>query len=116
VSLERDPERLVADMIALAIRRARVLALAEAVGLGLTVAAISPVAGALLAAAFGAWRWRATSRAAIVRALEHVQPGFRNLLVTADEFARETLTAKPPVLIPELRKQRKIVTEQRLIL
>ena len=97
MSLERDPERLVADMIALAIRRAHVLALAEAVGLGLTVAAISLVAGALLAAAFGAWRWRATSRAAIVRALEHVQPGFRNLLVTADEFARETLTAKPPV-------------------
>ena len=97
MSRERGPERLVADTIALAIRHARVLALAEAVGWGLTVAAVSPVAGALLAGAFGVWRWRTTSRAAIVRALERVQPGFRNLLVTADEFARETLTAKAPV-------------------
>jgi hypothetical protein len=97
VSPERGPEHLVADAIGSSIRRARVLALAEAVAWGLTVAAVSPVAGALLAAALGVWRWRTTSRAAIVRALEHVQPGFRNLLVTADELACEALTAKPPV-------------------
>jgi len=50
-----------------------------------------------LAAAIGAWRWKTTTRASIVRALEHGQPGFGNLLVTADELAHETLTAKPPV-------------------
>ena len=97
MSPERGPERLVADAIASSIRRARELALGEAVAWGLAVAAVSPVAGVLLAAAIGAWRWRTTSRASIVRALEHAQPGFGNLLVTADELARETLTAKPPV-------------------
>ena len=45
------------------IRRARVLALVEAVAWGAAAAAISPVAGALVAAAVAAWRWRTTSRA-----------------------------------------------------
>jgi hypothetical protein len=97
VSPERETERVVADAIASSIRRARVLALGEAVAWGLAVAAVSPVAGALLAAAIGAWRWRTTSRVSVVRTLEHDQPGFGNLLVTADELARDTLTAKPPV-------------------
>ena len=97
MSPERGHERLVADAIGSSIRRARVLGLGEAVAWGLAVAAVSPVTGALLAAAIGAWRWRTTSRVSIVRALEHAQPGFGNLLITADELARETLTAKPPV-------------------
>ena len=97
MSPERETERLVAAAIASSIRRARVLALGEAVAWGLAVAAVSPVAGAVLAAVIGVWRWRTTSRISIVRALEHVQPGFGNLLVTADELARKTLTAKPPV-------------------
>ena len=74
MSPERETERLVADAIASSIRRARVLALGEAVAWGLAVAAVSPVAGALLAAAIGAWRWRTTSRVSIVRALERAQP------------------------------------------
>jgi hypothetical protein len=94
-----DPraERLVSDAIAAAIRRARLLALAEAVAFGLTAGAISPIAGALLGVAVAVWRWRATSRASILRALEHAHPDSCNLLVTADELARETLAARPLV-------------------
>ena len=92
-----DPgaERLVAGAIAAAIRRARLLALAEASAWGLAVAAISPVAGVLIAAAVAVWRWRTTSRTSIVRVLERAHPDSGNLFVTADELARGTLAAKP---------------------
>lgn len=94
---DTNAERLVSGAIASAIRRARLLALAEAMGWGLAVASISAMAGALVVAAVAVWRWRATSRASIVRALEHSHPDSRNLFVTADELARETLAAKPLV-------------------
>ena len=92
---EPGPERTVSDAIASAIRRVRLLALAEASAWGLAMAAISPVAGALIAAAVAVWRWRTTSRASIVRVLERAHPDSRNLFVTADELARGTLAAKP---------------------
>jgi len=94
-----DPgaERLVSGAIASAIRRARLLVLAEAAAFGLTAAAISPIAGALIGVAAAMWRWRATSRASILRALERAHPDSRNLFVTADELARATLAAKPLV-------------------
>ena len=92
-----DAERLVSDAIASAIRRARWLALIEAAAFGLTAAAISPLAGAPIAVAVVVWRWRSISRASILRALEHAHPASRNLLVTADELARETLAARAPV-------------------
>jgi uncharacterized protein DUF4175 len=44
------------------------------------------------------WRWRATRRTAIVRALEHAQPAARNLFVTADELERDVLAVKPAIL------------------
>ena len=94
---DTNAERLVSGAIAAAIRRARLLALAEAAAFGLTAGAIWPIAGALIAAAVAVWRWRATSRASIVRALEHAHPESRNLFVTADELAREMLSAKPSV-------------------
>ena len=94
---DQDAERLLAGAIAAAVRRARLLALAEAFGWGLAAGAISPVAGALIAAGVVAWRWRSTSRASIVRLLERAHPDARNLFVTADELARETLEAKPAV-------------------
>src|SRR5471032_307970 len=90
-----NAERVVFEAIASAVRRARVLALIEAAAWGVAVAALSPLAGALVAAAIAAWRWTATSRAAVIRALEHAQPDARNLFVTADEIARESLAAKP---------------------
>ena len=67
-----DPssERLVAAAIDAAIRRARMLGLAEAVAWGLAAAALSFAAGAWIAAGIAVWRWRAISRASIVRALE----------------------------------------------
>jgi hypothetical protein len=94
---ETHAERLVSGAIASAIRRVRLLVLGEAMAWGLTVAAISPIAGALVAAAVAVRRWRSTSRASILRALEHAHPDSRNLLVTVDELARETLAARPPI-------------------
>jgi hypothetical protein len=90
-------ERVVADAVSRARRRARRLVLAEAFAWGLAAGAFSLAAGALAAIAVAAWRWRSTSRASIVAALERAQPEARNLFVTADELARETLEAKPAV-------------------
>jgi hypothetical protein len=97
VSPEPDAEAIVSTAIVSSIRRARLVALAEAVAWGLAASALSLIAGALVAAAVAVWRWRATSRASIVRALEHAHPDSHNLLVTADELIRATLAAKPPV-------------------
>ena len=92
---DTSAERSVSNAIGAAIRRARLVALAEALAWGLAVAALSPVAGAPIAAAVAVWRWRTTSRAPIVRVLEHSHPDSRNLFVTADELARRTLAATP---------------------
>ncbi len=94
-----DPgaEHVVPAVIAAAVRRARVLVLVEAAVWAVAAAAITPVAGALLAPAVALARWRATSRASILRALERAHPDSRNLFVTVDELARETLIAKPLV-------------------
>ncbi len=90
-------EAVVAAAIAAAVRRARLLGLAEAAAFGAAAGAIAPVAGVVVAVAIAAWRWRAASREAVLRALERGYPESRNLFITADEFAREILTAKPPV-------------------
>jgi len=74
VSPEREPELLVAEAIASARRRARVLALGEGLAWAAAVAAISPLAGALVGVAVAAWRWRTTTLASVVRALERAQP------------------------------------------
>ena len=97
VSPDRDAASVVSGAIASALRRARLLALGEAAAWGLVAATISPAAGALIAAAAAMWRWRAWSRHAVVRRLEQVHPDSRNLIVTADELAREGLVAKPLV-------------------
>ena len=97
MSPDQGAEVVVSGAIASAIRRARLLATAEALAWGLFFAAMSPLAGALIAAAVAGWRWRALSRASIVRALERADPDSRNLLVTADEIARGSLAVKPVV-------------------
>ena len=97
MSPDPNAEAIVSVAIAVAVRRARLLGLAEAAAFGVAAGAISPVASALVAAAVAAWRWRATSRASVLRALERGYPELRNLFITADEFAHEALTAKAPV-------------------
>ena len=90
-------ERIVAGVMAAAVRRSRVLAMAEALAWGAVGAAITPVAGALLAVAVAVWRWRAASRATIVRTLEHAHPEARNLFVTVDELRDDRLIVKPVI-------------------
>jgi hypothetical protein len=74
VSPDPGAELVVPAVIAAAVRRARVLVLIEAAVWAVAAAAITPVAGALLAPAVALARWRSTSRASILRALEHAHP------------------------------------------
>lgn len=97
MSPDSRSEQVVVRTFASAVGRARLLALAEALAWGFAAAAVSLPAGALIAAAVAVWRWRSTSRAAVVRVLERAHQDSRNLLVTADELAREMLAAKPLV-------------------
>jgi hypothetical protein len=88
-------ERRVIDAIAAAVRRGRMVAAFEAVAWGAAASAISPAAGGLVAAAVAVWRWRATGRTRVVRALERACPDSRNLFVTSDEIAAGRLAAAP---------------------
>ena len=94
-----SPEgRIVADVMAGAVRRSRLLVLAEALAWGAVAAAITPAAGAFIAVAVAVWRWRSVaSRAAIVRTLERAHPEARNLFVTADELSDGRLIVKPVI-------------------
>src|SRR3954470_6599233 len=94
---DRGAEHIVADAIASAIRRARLMAIGESVAWGLAAAAVSLAAGAVIAAGVAVWRWRAASRGAIVRRLERASADSRNLFVTADEIANDRLVVKPIV-------------------
>jgi len=92
-----DERAGIGGIVAAAARRGRVMALVEAAAWGGAVAALWPVLGVFAAAAIAAWRWRATRREAIVRALERAQPAARNLFITADELERDALAAKPAI-------------------
>ena len=72
--------------------RARVLAAAEAAGWGAALAALSPIAGAIVALAVGAWKSMGSSRPAIIRSVDRAAGG-SNVLVTADELLRGALRA-----------------------
>jgi uncharacterized protein DUF4175 len=86
-------ERAVAGAIDATLRRARLFAIAEAVAWGLVAASAQPLGGALVGAVIAVWRWRATRRETILRAIERTHQSSRNLLVTADELAGGRLTA-----------------------
>ena len=92
-----DARAGIGEIVAAAARRGRLIALVEAAAWGGAVAALSPPAGAIVAAAVASWRWRATRRPAIVRALEQAQPAARNLFVTADELDRDLIAVKPAI-------------------
>lgn len=80
-----------------ALRRARTLAIVEAAFWGAAAAAVSVLAGVLVAVAVAAIRLRGVSRLAIVRSLERASPDARNVFVTADELSRGRLAANAPV-------------------
>src|SRR5439155_10112855 len=91
-------ERIVTDVMARAVRRSRLLVVAEALAWGAVAAAITTAAGALIAGAVAVWRWRAVaSRAAVLRALERAHPEARNLFVTVDELSDDRLIVKPVI-------------------
>ena len=54
-------ERIVTDVMARAVRRSRLLVVAEALAWGAVAAAITTAAGALIAGAVAVWRWRAVN-------------------------------------------------------
>jgi hypothetical protein len=94
--VSRD-EAIVRRAFARAIRRAWVLAAIEACAWGLAAAAMSRVAGVIVASAVFGWRVLRGNLRAVVRAIDRGTNGGRNVLVTADELLRGTLTAKPYV-------------------
>src|ERR1051326_7157297 len=74
-----------------ALRRARLIAVAEAAVWGFAAATISMTAAVAVGVAVAALRLIAVSRSGIVRALERALPDARNLFVTADEISRRQL-------------------------
>jgi len=90
-------EQVVRDTLGSAVRRARIVAAAEALALGVAVAAISPIAAVIVAAVVLAWRLRASTRPVMLRTIERTHRDARNLFVTADELSRGVLAAKPVV-------------------
>jgi hypothetical protein len=90
-------EQVVHEALRSAIRRARIVAAAEALAAGFTVAAFSPIAAVVVAAGVLAWRLRASTRPVLLRTIERVHRDARNLFVTADELSRGVLAAKPVV-------------------
>src|SRR5262249_57374714 len=77
------------------VRRSRALALTGAVGWALAagVATASAIVAAIVGSLIVAWRWRRTSHAAIVQAVERADPASRNVFVTADELIAGRLAA-----------------------
>ncbi len=84
------------------VRRARVIAAAEASGWGAALAAVSVALGAAAAIAIGAWRAGRLTREAIVRRVDR-GGGASNLLVTADELLRGVLKSGADVRARVLR-------------
>src|SRR5262245_9861696 len=78
-----------------ATRRARLLAMAEAISIGVAAAASSRVAGLVGAIAYVVWRWQDSRRRSIVEAAEESHPELRNLLITWNEISEGTLAVTP---------------------
>ncbi len=90
-------EQSVLDTIAAAVRRTRIIALAEALAWGGAAAAIWLMASPPVLVFVLTWRLRASGRKAVVTEIERTHRGARNLFVTADELSRGVLSAKPVV-------------------
>ena len=90
-------EQVIRDIVRRAMRRARMLGVAEGLAFGAAAAATSRFAGLFGAFVYIAWRWRDTGQASVVDVVEQSHPELRNLLVTWDEISQGTLDAKPSV-------------------
>jgi hypothetical protein len=64
-------------------RRARLLAIAEGITVGIAAAAASRVAGFVVAISYVAWRWQDSRPRSIVEAAEQCHPELRNSLLTS---------------------------------
>ena len=83
----------VRDTVRRARRRAVVLAIAEAVAWAAAIGVLSRIAAVGVGALVLVWRLKKTTRPAVVRALERSHSAAPNVIVTADELSRDTLTA-----------------------
>lgn len=88
-------EQAIVVLVRSATRRARLLAMAEGISVGIAAAASSRVAGLVGAIAYVAWRWQDSRRRSIVEAAEQSHPELRNLLITWNEISEGTLAVTP---------------------
>jgi hypothetical protein len=88
-------EQAIVAIVRSATRRARLLAIAEGITVGMAAAAGSRVAGLVAAIAYVAWRWQDSRRRSIVAAAERRHPELRNLLITWNEISEGTLAVTP---------------------
>jgi len=88
-------EQAIVTIFRSATRRARLLAIAEGITVGIAATASSRVAGLTAAVAYIAWRWQDSRRRSIVEAAEQRHPELRNLLITWDEISEGTLAVTP---------------------
>ena len=98
-------ERTVRDIVSRAMRRVRMLGVAEGLTLGVAAAAVrSRTAGLVVAVVYIAWRWRDSVRAAVVDDIEQSHAELKNLLITWDEISEGRLEVKPDVRARVLMK------------
>ena len=88
-------EQAIVAVVRSAMRRARLLAIAEGITVGIAAAASSRVAGLLAAISYVAWRWQDSRRRSIVEAAEQRHPELQNLLITWKEISDGTLAVTP---------------------
>jgi hypothetical protein len=88
-------EQVIVTIVRRATRRARLLAIAEGVAVGIAAAASSRVGGLVAAIAYVAWRWRDSRCDSVVEDAERSHPELRNLLVTWKEISEGTLAVTP---------------------
>jgi hypothetical protein len=88
-------EQAIVTIVRSATRRARLLAIAEGMTVGIAAAASSRVAGLVAAISYVGWRWQDSRRRSIVKAAEQCHPELRNLLITWNEISEGTLAVTP---------------------
>jgi len=88
-------EQAIVAVVRSAMRRARLLAIAEGITVGIAAAASSRVAGLVAAISYVAWRWQDSRRRSIVEAAEQCHPELQNLLITWKEISDGTLAVTP---------------------